>query len=192
MIDTSHPELFYIDSPFLPLIDDSDIEEISRLQQTQKLNYLLALCHQSGKIGESLNLLHEAHLGWITKSFKCGSEDILFFYIGFTTPIQLILSAIQMDFATTKTVIQNLNLPTKYKLMQSHNQYKVNLLHDVYHIVSNKPQHKLGSVFKLILSLLRQKPFTKNKYYQAGIDAGVHTLITLFTTHQELYPPTSP
>ena len=190
MIDTHFPELLYKDSPFLPTLSKADIEEIITTKQKQNTSLLSVICRQAGYVGELTNLLHEAHLIWIQQSFQCKAEDLVMYYIGFTTPIQLILSAIQMNHATTKTVIQNLGRPTNYKTMQDHNKYKISLLHDFYHLVSNKPEDKLNSIFNLSLSLLRQKPFNKNKYYQAGVEAGIYTLNTLFQKYQKHHPTT--
>lgn len=192
MIDTKYPELFYQDSPFLPIISDEDIEEMVQVLKSKDISLLETITLQSSYIADAVNILHENHLSWIISSFECSGEDIMLFYLGFTTTSVLILSAIQMNNATMQTVIKNLTIPTNHKVIKEHNKYKISILHDIYNLISHKPNHKLNSVFNLLLSLFRQKPFNpQNKYYHAGIEAGIYTHQLLFKKYQEQIQATS-
>ena len=101
-------DLLYKDSPFLPPVTKEDLQETLNTIKQKRITPLDAIAQQASHIGEALNLLHESEINWLTRSFNCHYEDVLYFYIGFSTPIQMILSAIQMNYTSQQKVIQNL------------------------------------------------------------------------------------
>lgn len=182
-------DLLYKDSPFLPPVSKDDLQEALNTIKQKRITPLDAIAQQASHIGEALNLLHESEINWLIRSFNCHYEDILYFYIGFSTPIQMILSAIQMNYTTQQKVIKNLTAATESKIMAKHNIHKVQMLHDAYYFVSNCPHHKPLIAIEPIKLLCLKRSIWNNKFYLAGIESGSATMETLCNLYQNTQDP---
>ncbi len=179
-----YPDILYTDSPFLPPILQDDVVEMTANITQKQIILIDSAVQQTAFIGHALNILHEKEMVWITKSFNCTSEEVLLFYIGFSTPLQMVLSALQMDVARIQTVIKNLTPSGQSALMTKHNLHKVHMLYEAYYIVTNQKNTNPIDLVERIQTMCLKKPFSQNKYYLSGIQSACATITKLITEYQ--------
>ncbi len=163
----------YNHSPFLEKDEflESGTENILRLIRHTKVFPLHAIFHEICVIAEKLSLVQVHEYLWIKEKFNCNIDDLDWFFLGYTMPATIIVSACLMETQTGLSVLKNLNLYTNDKRLVELNLYKSDMQSGVFSLTFAHPKTKPQSIIDPVYEYINATPYNLKTFFQLGIES---------------------